>query len=202
MSTVREATQAILDSPDPAGLLRLAEGYMDFWAKQPSKFVLPREHLVLEPVINTFAAKRDTFFKYVMAIRDELAHDKDRTGNAGKYEAMQRLYRTLEVRVAQRIRRERLRSAAEWFIRTDPQVPTAQRNVWLRRLEQKWARQRLQYLAAHRKQAGGALKEDERRAHLDDFWRVVDDQLRAGDFSLNIRCNSQQGGASQDAALQ
>lgn len=161
MTTLMEATQHILDCKDPAGALKLADGYMRMWADNPNTFVLPKDHAFL-------------------ALRDEVYHIRGERSE--QYINMQALFRTAEVRLMQFYRRDRLRQCVEWFIQQYPHVPAAQRRVWARKIEQQWAKRRLATLSAARKAAGGMLTEDERRVVLDEFWADVDTAIKNGDL--------------------
>lgn len=176
--TITDATTAVLQSKDPALDLRLADDYISAWKKRGESFVLPRDHAYLAPIVERFADDPKRLLRYVRAVRDEIA--EVRGMGSEEYKRLQELVRTLDVRIVQASRRERLRAAAEWLIKEQPDLTTEHRKVWVRQLEQRWAKQRLAWLAAHRKKAGGRLSEDERREVLDEFWSQIDEQIKVG----------------------
>lgn len=180
MSTLMDATQQLLSSPSPAEDLKLADQYIRMWNVQGGAFILPRQHAYLAPIIDAFSGKLDRFHKYVKGVRDECYHSYGE--RSAKYITLQQLFRSIEVRLVQQQRRERTSQVAEWFRATYPHVGAAQRQTYVRRVEQQWTAQRLQLLNAYRKQHGGRLPEDTRRELLDEFWAGIDDQIKRGDL--------------------
>lgn len=173
-----DATTQILRQRDLAVALRLADDYIHAFRKRGASFVLPREHAYLKPVIERFADEPQKLQRYARAVRDEIA---EANGLASvEYKHLQELVRTLDVRYVQAARRERLRAAVNWLEKEQPELTTEHKKVWVRRLEQRWAKQRLAWLAAARKKAGGRLNEDEWREQLDEFWASIDEQIKMG----------------------
>lgn len=175
---ITEATTAVLQSKDPAGDLRLADDYIASWKRRGEQFILPHEHAHLAPIIERYIDNPRLLLRYVRAVRDAVAEARGLASM--EYKHLQELVRTLDIRYVQADRRERLRAAVEWLSREQPELTTEHKKVWVRRVEQRWTKQRLAWLAAERKKAGGRLSEDQRREHLDAFWSHVDEQIAVG----------------------
>lgn len=173
-----DATTAVLNTQDPAAELRLVDDYIAAWRKRGDRFILPREHAHLAPIVERYADQPSALLKYVRAVRDEVAMSRGMA--TMEYKHLQELVRTLDVRYVQVARRDRLRAAVEWLSREQPELTTEHKKVWVRRVEQRWAKQRLAWLTAERKKAGGRLSEDLRRAALDAFWDNIDEQIAVG----------------------
>lgn len=176
--TVMDATRAVLASRSPAEELRLVDNYIATWARLGKDFLLPQKHAMLAPLIESFKGNPKLFLKYVRAVRDDIA--LARGFSTMDYKELQELARTLDVRIVQQQRRERLRAAVDWLVREQPWLTVDQQRLWVRRIEQLWARQRLAWLAARRKEAGGRLSEGERRVALDEFWATIENNINNG----------------------
>lgn len=177
-----DATTKILQSDDPALDLRLADDYIGAWKLRGDSFVLPREYAHLKPVIERYAGHPERLLRLVRAVRDEVAEVRGTHTEA--YVRLQEFLRTLSVRHVQAWRRARLRAAVDWLSRQQPQLTVEERKLWARRLELRWKKQRLAWLAAARKQAGGRLSEDARAEALEEFWASVDEQINVGALPL------------------
>lgn len=180
--TVMDATTAVLTSPNPAHELRLVDNYIATWNRLGKDFLLPQKHAMLAPLIESFSNKPKLFLKYVRAVRDDIA--LTRGLSTMDYKELQELVRTLDVRMVQQQRRERLRAAVDWLSREQPWLTVDQQKLWVRRIEQMWARQRLAWLAARRNEAGGRLSESERRSALDEFWQTIENNINNGALPL------------------
>lgn len=182
MSALLDASQKIATCENPAALLRRADRYITFWEKDPDNFVLPAKHADLAPVLAAFVGgKHERFRAYVRAMRDEVRAIWG--ASSTQYDGMQQFVRTLDVRAAQRMRRDKLSRAAEWMRQTRPDIDADARSVWLRRLEQTWAQERLDALrqravSAHQNR----LSVEEKREVLDEFWASIDARIESGDL--------------------
>lgn len=170
--SLRDATQSILASEDPANWLQLADMYIGSFNQMHSSFVLPAQHKVLAPIIEAFHDDGETFIKYIKAIRDQYQPGSHKS-------AIQAVYRTILTRVVQQGRRARLARAlaVTEAVVGRPLEPDERARVG-RKLEQHWALRRLQYLKAARgKVESGRLSSDERAELLQDFWHEIDDEI-------------------------
>lgn len=180
MGTLGEATDFLLRCNTPADWIELADGYMQQYNKNPDRFILPREHVVLLPLIEAYALDFTRWIRFVRSLRDELFEVEGRNG--ARYRAVHAAFRTLEVRYVQQERRERIRQAVAWLESEYPALTTDQKKLWVKRLEQLWMKQRRAWLTGHRKQRGTRLTLDEQRQVLDEFWADVDDNIKQGNL--------------------
>lgn len=177
MSTpLLDASYRILLDAHPGEQLRFVDSLIQAAEQQGKRFVLPAVYANMKPVLEAYIGKPRGFLQYVKAMRDE-AREAQRLDAAAE---LQEFYRVLEVREAQRTRRDRVRAAVAWLEKECPEAGTEQKRMWVRRLEQKWSKQRAAMLNAWRREHGKRVPEDERRALLEDFWRGVDEAIQQG----------------------
>lgn len=173
---LREATRLILGAPAPADLLALADKYIKVYNDMPDVFVLPREHAVLQPVIEHYAHNLTGFVEYVRGMRDSV----DR--RSGEYAALHEFYRSVNVRLAQQVRRDRLaallRAAEKKLSR---QLSADERDRYTYAAEQSWIGRRTAMLDAARKEyRRGAIPWEDRAALLERFWAAIDAEIAGG----------------------
>lgn len=172
-----DITERLFSDPKVAEKLRLADSYILQQQRFGRDFVLPEEHEELQPIIDRYGKSLDRFVDFVKSVRDAVEPRKP------SYIALHELYRMLEVRLVQQQRRERAKRALDWLAKKHPKLDAEQRLRWLRRLEQKWGKQRLQYMdVERRKTAKGRLSTDEREEILAEFWKEIDAQVDRGDL--------------------
>lgn len=167
----------LFSDPRAAEKLRLADSYILQQQRFGSDFVLPEEHEELQPIIDRYGKNLEKFVAYVRDIRNSVEPRKS------AYVALHELYRMLEVRLVQQQRRERAKRALTWLSRKHPRLSSEQRLRWLRKLEQLWGKQRMQYMdVERRKTAKGRLSTEEREEILAEFWKEIDRQVDAGEL--------------------
>lgn len=172
-----ELTDHLISDPQAAEKLRLADSYILQMQRVGRNFVLPSEHAVLEPIIQRYAQNFPRFVSYVKDLRNTVEP------RSGSYIALHELYRMLEVRLVQQQRRDRARKALDWLRRKHPKLTVEQQGRWIRKLEQQWTKERMEFLENHRrKTATGRLSTDEREELLEKFWKEVDVGVEAGDL--------------------
>ncbi len=170
-----ELTDHLAVDPKAADKLRLADSYMLQQQRLGRNFVLPDKHAEIEPIIERYAQNLTKFVDYVKSLRDQAPPRSD------GYFALHELYRTLEVRMIQQQRRERAKRAYAWLEHNHPKLTYEQRQRWLRKLEQQWGRDRMDFLDAQRRKTGkGRLSTEEREELLQEFWAEVDAEIAAG----------------------
>jgi len=170
-----ELANTLARAEDPTEGLRLIDAY----AK--SSLPLPPEHVYLAPAVKKYGSRLDQFRLFARAVRDEVGYM--RGVQSGSYDDAQAFVRTLDVRYAQQKRRQRIQAAYSKMKELDPELATEQRLRWMRRLEQSWSSERLQWLKDARKsKRGNRLSEEERGAVLEQFWAELDDRIAAGAF--------------------
>lgn len=173
--TLREK---LLDHSNPAELLRIADNYLQSMGKMGEAFVLPAEHRLILPALEFYAGDLDGWVKYVKGIRDRLDPSDSRWRDV--YE----LYRNMEIRRVQRIRRDRLVAVVTEAVKQrliENTVPARQR--YANRCTQHWAKARAAVLDAVRsKTKSGKVSEAERSEVLAEFWAAVDDDIKKGEL--------------------
>lgn len=170
-----ELTDHLISDPQAADKLRLADSYILQIQRMGRTFVLPEEHALIEPIIERYSKSLPKFVAYVRDVRDTVAP------RSTSYIALHELYRTLEVRMVQQQRRDRARKALAWLESRYPKLTVDQKNRWVRKLEQQWGRERLDFMEKYRnKTASGRLSTEEREEVLKEFWQEVDAEVAAG----------------------
>ena len=172
--TLNEATDVVLFDPDRTPMwIHAADRYLQLYNQDPESFILPRQYAVLEPIISSYANNLGGFLGYVRGIRDSM-------GDLPQAKLVQQIYRRVNTRYTQQIRRERseraLRKAEELY----GPAPFILRQAWVARLEHLWAKRRLAYLDSHRPK-GGRLNIDERAEILGEFWGEIDHEIATGE---------------------
>lgn len=172
-----ELTEHLASDPRAAEKLRLADNYMLQQQRMGRSFRLPEEHADIEPIIERYSKNLAKFVAYVKALRD------DAPPRSSGYIALHEFYRTLEVRLIQQQRRDRARKAYAWVERHYPKMTYEQKQRWLRKLEQQWGRERMEFLElARNKTSGGRLSTEEREELLAEFWAGVDKEVEKGNL--------------------
>jgi hypothetical protein len=170
-----EATQFIFYSGDPAQWLRLADTYIQQYNAMPRLFILPREHAQLKPVIETYARDDSGLTAYVLGFRDDLQDGEQKI-------AVNALYRKINVRYVQRVRRERLARAIDMAEKKFGTLDYETRLRYSKKLEQAWGKRRLNWLADVRKKIGRRnIPLEEMNDALAVFWKDIDDEIERGE---------------------
>jgi hypothetical protein len=169
-------TQKLIDDPKAAEQLKFADIYIDQYHRMGAKsFSLPTEHAHLKPIIERYADDLPKFVEFVKGVRDEVEPRSE------TYISLHELYRTLQVRLVQQIRRDRAARALAWLEKHYPKATMKQKADWLHKLEQRWGRERFAAMdAARSKGKRDRLTTEEREEVLDQFWREVDDDIKEG----------------------
>lgn len=181
MTTLYDAAYRILRSPNPKEELVLVDSYMTSFNKNPKRFVLPREHAYLLPIIEAFASTPHKFLGFVRDMRDDAIDARDIPKDVVM--GLQEFSRTLVVRLIQRRQRSLEAAARAWFKQAYPHVDAPVRNRWLVRVKRTWSKQLKAAEQSYRKGAGVRhIPRDE----LDDlrasFWDGVMKSIEQGDL--------------------
>ena len=179
MEELRTATETLRRRADIATWLRMADAYISQRNKMGDKFVLPRDHEILAPIISSFATDMGAFGDYIRALRDA-------TEGAANAE-MHELYRVVSVRALQVVRRTRLRKAVKALTQTNAlgEVNYEGELRIGRLLEQSWGEMRMAAMADERSATTARkLNAEDRRILLDAFWKDIDTQIEAGSVPL------------------
>lgn len=167
---LRDSTLALITSSNPATLLKLADKYIETYNAVPDRFVLPREHVVLKPVIESFHDSLGDFVAYLRAIRNYLSGvEKDE---------VHRLYRTILTRHVQQVRRSRVERALKSVEKMlGRKLDSDERKRLGRKLEQHWHARREALRRANKGAAQG-------QGMFDEFWKTIDTEIENGDLPM------------------
>jgi len=187
---LRECTSTLLRNPDKLGeWLSIADKHMQTYAEDRKTFLLPRAHIFLQPLIETYALKIEGFTHYLAGLRDSF----DR--NSAAYKDAQKVYRRINGRYIQQQRRERMDRAVAKAEELFGEIPFMQRLQWIANLEHQWAKRRLGFLEANRKRyEKDRLPSEDRVELLAEFWEQIDYEIYEGNVPP---WNSQNHGATQ-----
>lgn len=179
---LREATKQLLHAHDVGVWLKRADNYMQAYNRMPQDFILPREHVILKPIVEAFAADTAAFVEYIKAMRD---------GTSGSaYEDLHNLYRTVSLRVLQGERRVRMRKAVtlltpELEAALGREVTYQEQVVVADWIEKLWGAARVALLDRERNALKSKkLSTEERAAVLDAYWTSIDKKLDKGEVPL------------------
>lgn len=170
----------VADTASPAKELAAVDRYMSIRSKAPKRFALPDQDSHLAPVIKFIGNDLTVFRAFARLVRDECVHVYGEASH--QYVTAQEFVRRLDIRFAAQKRRLRLQSAYEWEKIRNPDRSFEDRQRWLRRLEQHWAKQRRDALKDAKAQKGEALTREEKEDVLAQFWDGLDEQLGRGDL--------------------
>ena len=175
-SELQATIEIFLRSPDKAAeWLTLADKYAQAYLEDPKIFLLPTAHGFLKPIIERYANDLEGLAQYVETVRD--AFDR----RSAQWLAIQRVYRRINGRHVQQLRRSRSNRAVEKAIELFGSVDYQTRLQWVANLENDWAKRRLVFLDAQRdKSTGGRISVEDRVELLAEFWNDIDTEIYEG----------------------
>ena len=173
---LESVTAALLRNPDKsAEWLNLADKYAKAYLEDPKIFLLPTAHEFLRPIIVRYSNDLEGLTEYIETVRDSF----DR--KSAQWLAIQRVYRRINGRHGQQLRRNRSNRAVEKATELFGSIEYQRRLQWVANLENDWAKRRLVFLDAHRdKYKNGRIPEDERVELLAEFWNDIDTEIYEG----------------------
>jgi len=170
---IHETTNLLLSNLDRTGTwLRITDQYIQAHNKDPKSFSLPKSYALLQPLIEAYANNPEGFLYYVRGIRDSIEKD------SAAYAEVHTVFRRLNGRLTQQMRRERSQRAVEKA--EDLYGPTGyhDRMQWVSQLEHSWAKRRISFLSMA--SGGVRLSLDERTELLIEFWDEIDTEINNG----------------------
>ena len=175
-SALQTTIEIFLRSPDKAAeWLTLADKYAQAYLEDPKIFLLPTAHGFLKPIIERYANDLEGLAQYVETVRD--AFDR----RSAQWLALQRVYRRINGRHVQQLRRSRSNRAVEKAIELFGSVDYQTRLQWVANIENDWAKRRLVFLDAQRdKFTGGRISVEDRVELLAEFWNDIDTEIYEG----------------------
>jgi hypothetical protein len=175
LATLRES---LIDDQSVAEKLKLADQYLLTMTKLGTKFVLPREHIELLPVLEYYGGGDVAgWCKYVRSIRDSLPQ-----GN--RMADVQEVFRTIEIRRVQGDRRIRLNLAVNKAVELGVIEDTAEaKRQYANKCTQEWSKRRADMLSnIRRTMSNKRVNEDERADVLEEFWKAIEAGIKEGDI--------------------
>lgn len=171
-----DCTQQLLRNPDKISeWLSIADQYMQTFAENNKKPVLPKAHEWLEPIIDEFGHDLEGFTGYLIALRDK--YDR----HSATFKDIQAIYRRVGGRLVQRQRRERMTRAIAKAEELYGEIPFMARMQWMANLEHAWAKRRLEFLEANRKRyENERIPSEDREELLAEFWETIDNEIYEG----------------------
>lgn len=174
---LKEFRATVLRLDRPEEVLRLADKYLAQMQDLGDSFVLPREHILVKPVLEYYAGDLEGWVKFLDSIRQRLPKE-GRKFHAG----VQELFRTVEVRYVQTQRRARLDAAVQKAVKLRLVPDTYDDKIrYARRCTQEWTKRRMDLLKNSAKGKGSRITVEERETLLDDFWLEIDAEIDRGE---------------------
>ena len=180
--TLDETTHNLINAPDAARQIKLADNYIQAFNRLPDQFVLPKAHEILLPIIESFADKTADFAKYIKFLRDAAHKSGDQKG----YRELHAAYRTVSIRALQAERRSRIRKAAVMLVpalegRLGRTLPYKEQTKVADFIETRWGAMRIEAADAERAMlSAGRLNAEQRNIVYDHFWYEISQQLEKG----------------------
>ena len=176
---LKEFRDTLLRLDRPGEVLRLADTYLRQFEDMGDKFVLPKQYELIKPVLETYYHDLAGWVKFVRGVRDRLP-----VSGRKYHPEVQELYRTLEIRLMQQTRRERLDKAVAMAVRRKMIESTYDEKMrYARRCTQAWKVRRDNMLTVASKQTSkGRLSVEEREELLAEFWAGIDAEIDNGEL--------------------
>jgi hypothetical protein len=175
-SALSQCTTALLRNPDKtAEWITVADRHMQTYVVSPETFILPKAHEFLKPLIESYALNIDGFTLYLVELRDSF----DR--RSSQYTQIQAVYRRVNGRYVQQLRRERMGRAVAQAEKLYGEIPYQERIQWIAKLEHEWAQRRIAFLEQQRRRVGEpCLPVEIRTELLLEFWGTIDTEIYEG----------------------
>ena len=172
--SLHESTNVLLsDTEKLATWLNLADNYIQAFNDDRKNFVLPKAYGVLHPLIEAFANNLEGFVVYIKGVRDSLPR------KSLAFEEVHALYRRVNGRYTQQVRRERTQRAVDKAEELYGKTDYHPRQKWISVLEHEWAQRRLLFLQEFSR--GERVSMDKRAELLAEFWDMIDTEINEGD---------------------
>lgn len=176
---LKEFRATVLRLDKPEEVLRLADRYLMQMEEMGADFLLPRNHIIVRPILEYYAGDLKGWVKFVKGVRDRLPVEGRKF-----HEGVHEFYRTLLVRLTQIERRERLDAAVAMALRKRMIEDTYDEKMrYSRRCTQVWKLRKDNLLKQHAASTKkGVLSLEEREELLAEFWTQVGDEIANGEL--------------------
>tara|TARA_R100000655_G_scaffold46632_1_gene83602 strand:+ start:780 stop:1379 length:600 start_codon:yes stop_codon:yes gene_type:complete len=173
---LEECTEKLLRTPTSINKwIEIADKHMQTKRTDPVIFSLPRAHEFLSPMISVFQKDIEAFLDYIIMLRDNFSKG-DKT-----WEDVQKVYRKINGRHVQAIRRGRASRACAKAQELYGETDYHSRLQWVSDLEHKWANRRLDFLDGYRaKYKTDRIDTETRKEALIEFWNMIDTEIYEG----------------------
>ena len=152
--------------------INITDKHMQTFVKDPEAFLLPKAHSFLRPLIERYAKHTEGFAWYLIELRDQFSKED------AAWERVQAVYRRINGRVVQQLRRQRSNKAIAVAEKLYGATDYHTRLQWVSNLEHKWAQRRLKFLDQYRSKTGDERIDTETRAELlAEFWEIIDTEI-------------------------
>lgn len=179
MKNLRELKVWSLDHPDEAvAALALADEYLQMYDRLGSKLVIPKEHAFARPVVEYFAGAPNEYAEWLHGLMKDIPERTEVRRQV--YE----LYRRVNLRHVQRIRRDRINQAVQTAVNlgiiSDEYLV---KERYARRCTQVWGvKLKALQQAARNGSSTGKLTREEDDMLREEFWSDVEAQIARGEL--------------------
>lgn len=176
---LKEFRATVLRLDRPEEVLRLADEYLQDMERKGDRFILPKDHIIVKPVLEYYHGDLKGWVKFVKSVRDRLPVDGRKF-----HEGVHDIYRTVLIRLTQVERRARLDAAVTMAVKKKLIENTYDEKMrYSRRCTQAWKLRKDNLLTQHAKQTKkGVLSVEEREELLVDFWNNIAAEIDNGEL--------------------
>jgi hypothetical protein len=178
MKNLRELKDWSLDHPDEAiQALEMADEYLQMYDRLGDKLVIPKEHAFARPVVEYFAGAPEEYAKWLRKLVDDLPKSEARR-------QCHELFRRVNMRHVQRVRRERIGQAVHTAVNLGI-IPDEYlvKERYARRCTLVWgAKLKALQNAARASNPHKRLSHEEDDMLREDFWSDVEAQISRGEL--------------------
>lgn len=174
---LRTLMQTLINADDSADTLTLADNYLGRMEAMGDDFVLPRDHLLVKPILDYYHNDLTGFTRYVKRVRDGMMPKSESKKNVHE------VYRRLLIRLTQQERRVRLDFAANIAIQK-ALIPDDYhaRLRYNERCTAVWGKRKENLLRTVRSETPGKrISTDHREQLLASFWKTIRQELDNGE---------------------
>ena len=176
---LKELRDTLLRVDHPEKILSLADTYMKHMQEAGTEFRLPKEHIVVKVLLEYYAEDLGGWVKFVRGVRDRLP-----MVGRSYHPGVNKVYRTLETRYVQVVRRKRIDAAVAQAVKKRLiEDDYASKVAYSNKCVQAWKlrRDNMLKMAANQTKSG-RLSVEEREGMLEEFWLHVDEETRNGEL--------------------
>jgi hypothetical protein len=177
MSTLVELRDTLLTIGHPEKLLALADKYLTLFEELGDAFVLPKDHVLVAPILEFYVGDLDGWLKFIKGVRDRLPR------GSTEHLAVRDFYKTVYTRAIQRKTRRLLDLAISVALKRGILEDEANAKVrYTKRCIQSWTQRRQAALKSARSSSPtGAINIDHKSDVISEFWDSIEEELNHGE---------------------